>query len=1015
MVLECNLSQSHCPFTPLKADNGPSLVDLLRQQGDRHRRDALCLVSAPDLLAHLVVVRIAIEPHRLYIADLFFYGGDKWEQAQRCREARALRGGAVGTKLRDYRLLVAAKCTLERSFMQSIELLMGGSDLYDLVPAHSRTLAVQTKLFSMLTYSASRMAEIIHQFNGFPFRVFKCLEDLGGFATLAAERDCLKDAWSKDFLSMACKPEKAADAQQTLRLLAIFGQLDTAPIECSHASVRRLLVHFSVQCPLMAMENLNAEWVGKQQRLKARLWGASQVEPSHPGQALPISTTPASTQRSGAALRQGGHKGRRLGPHRLFVSEYLRANPTKDFSAANAAYRALPEADRERLAERAANLGPPIDTAPVLGLRPYLQVRQAKRRRVERLAQEHAIADESLQSCQSRARAGLEGRLLISEPGVLGEGVLPEHLVAWGHVGKVAEHARVLSKAQRLAEKNALAELDAYIADTAHGAGQVMDSLAALPVLTDHEAELMPYPHEGATHQTLVWASSAFAQAARATSLTRKAPGISELLSTLSSSWADLNASVPHHAHPEADFDKGGCALCLDAGVCLCNDSGKKMHRFAKSLDAKFRPLFPPYTTNRGHLVNGQVVCLFLADQPSQEEHFVFDPAQHNGDAPSLQPDGGATCNLHVHWLHVARCSLSPWRATYHRMAAMSPLVASVADGRLEVPGLVRLSSSFAFETKYEALSKIDLSLRWHLVVFLLKSSSNLVGQLRPSEATVVVMGEGQLIEVWNPARRRHRQRVSQWSRMAAESIVGDGSSSNEDLDTPGDLGEDADQSQEDADDGSDASGSLNSGEYQSLAGLSGASSEGDLDSEASESGTDEQGDESATSSASDDHTSIRGVLRRAGAGASSSSVGAQEEPAVPPNPAMQGAMRRHGRPEDAELHVDLPGLGVVAFYDKQGGFVQATCKKHGCKLRRTCNAEAKLPRGRPLGLIGFWLQNQDNYADKASHMSSGVGADRLERILGRLWLKEQPGSSALFERERPRADGEDSEPERKP
>lgn len=67
------------------------------------------------------------------------------------------------------------------------------------------------------------------------------------------------------------------------------------------------------------------------------------------------------------------------------------------------------------------------------------------------------------------------GPTLISEPGVLGEGVLPEHLVAWGHVGKVAEHARVLSKAQRLAEKNALAELDAYIADTAHGAGQVMD------------------------------------------------------------------------------------------------------------------------------------------------------------------------------------------------------------------------------------------------------------------------------------------------------------------------------------------------------------------------------------------------------------------------------------------------------------------------------------------------------------------------------------------------------------
>lgn len=155
------LCLAHSCLLIAQVDGGAAWADHLRREADRHRRDALQLISNPDLLAHLLVVRVAIEPHRLYIADLFFFGGDKWEQAQRCREAGALRSGATGTNLRDYRLSVAAKATLEKSFMQAVEGLMMPGKLYDVVPAHSRTIAVQTKLFTMLTYSACRMAEVI--------------------------------------------------------------------------------------------------------------------------------------------------------------------------------------------------------------------------------------------------------------------------------------------------------------------------------------------------------------------------------------------------------------------------------------------------------------------------------------------------------------------------------------------------------------------------------------------------------------------------------------------------------------------------------------------------------------------------------------------------------------------------------------------------------------------------------------------------------------------------------------
>ena len=118
-----------------------------------------------------------------------------------------------------------------------------------------------------------------------------------------------------------------------------------------------------------------------------------------------------------------------------------------------------------------------------------------------------------------------------------------------------------------------------------------------------------------------------------------------------------------------------------------------------------------------------------------------------------------------------------------------------------------------------------------------------------------------------------------------------------------------------------------------------------------------------------------------------------------------------------------LPGLGSVTWYRSNYDFVGACCDgRHGgvgkCKKTRTSvishalGARFKPAQGRPLGHIMAWLLAHDRpeLNDQKDH--HGYRPDFATRKAARAELKKIAGSEKLFNLEREKAEGEDSEPE---
>lgn len=494
------------------------------------------------------------------------------------------------------------------------------------------------------------------------------------------------------------------------------------------------------------------------------------------------------------------------------------------------------------------------------------------------------------------------------------------------------------------------------------------------------------------------------------------------LLATLGDLWAEINRPVPHNQHPEVDFSMKALSKCYLAGRCLCGALGKRLKKFARCLDQPFRPMFPAHSENRDLLVNGGVVCLLVGAEASLDEPFAggdgvaelgLPESQRPAVAPGAPPPAAAA---RMQWLHIGRCCSSPWKATYHRMQLAAPFAPAIAGGKLKVGSPVKLASTFDFLTKCEALSTLDLDLRWFLVVFHLRRTSELVGDLDASYVKVDVLGDGLLHEIWNPARScaaAPRKPASEWASLAADFLVDCGSDADSnDADASAASDVDIDAASVSADGGS--ASSADSDAYQSLSGSFFDLGDGSADSQSSEperSGLDSEASRSSSSKFADAPAGIAADVHVPGGLAVAPS-------APPPPPQVAAAAEREQAPGlrgEAASQCILPGLGTIAYYEKAGGFMQATCRLHGCKLRRTCSATARPPKGRPLGLLAYWLQCQSDFADKVAHMASGVGDSQMERASGRQWLRGQPGATALFEAERQCALGEDSEPERKP
>jgi len=129
------------------------------------------------------------------------------------------------------------------------------------------------------------------------------------------------------------------------------------------------------------------------------------------------------------------------------------------------------------------------------------------------------------------------------------------------------------------------------------------------------------------------------------------------------------------------------------------------------------------------------------------------------------------------------------------------------------------------------------------------------------------------------------------------------------------------------------------------------------------------------------------------------------------------------GPREEAEATVSF-AEGKITFYRKGTRF-QAQCFLHGpsCRLSRTGKPPAvgssRRGQGRPVGLMSAWLQigAQPELTDKVDHCATllVVGITRAQRVEGRNRVRTATGGLATMQGERPKAEGEDSEPDEVP
>ena len=139
-----------------------------------------------------------------------------------------------------------------------------------------------------------------------------------------------------------------------------------------------------------------------------------------------------------------------------------------------------------------------------------------------------------------------------------------------------------------------------------------------------------------------------------------------------------------------------------------------------------------------------------------------------------------------------------------------------------------------------------------------------------------------------------------------------------------------------------------------------------------------------------------------------SSSSALEDEPAVRRGPARDVlTIPVEGSDKPGKIHMFELGA-------RKEFFAICPCDHHApdCRRYRTSHGGRKVAQGRPLGLLAAWLHAgcQPAIADRDDHKS--FQPTREQRLAGRALVKADPNADLFLAFERPRREGDDSEPE---
>ena len=158
---------------------------------------------------------------------------------------------------------------------------------------------------------------------------------------------------------------------------------------------------------------------------------------------------------------------------------------------------------------------------------------------------------------------------------------------------------------------------------------------------------------------------------------------------------------------------------CAAAGICLCSPSGRRLKRMTSRVMKVFKMQYKQKSTERKSAKDGFIV-FGLVGTP------VSDASGETTFRVALQ-------GAHSHWFHLGFLCESPLRPTLLNLACSA--VEGKAGSQVlqsEFPESIELDALEDELTQYEAIAKLDTSMRWYLQFYRLDDSNTILTEFVP-------------------------------------------------------------------------------------------------------------------------------------------------------------------------------------------------------------------------------------------------------------------------------------------
>ena len=238
--------------------DAPGAADQAAAANAKDRAMAMQFIKDQPL-GHLFLMRIMMEPTRVYMRKQFDRASEEWEFRQEAEHAAALFQGRPRQAAR--RISSVASGEDDRAFLLRLDAMRTPHGLWSVMSPSYRTVAMRARAFRML----SRMGCAFEKILGSRHRRTPYLTFLAPHSAATRERirrlgatsPCMLDPWTKGLLEKHPQfdtPELFA----TLDLVAKLLRVDISHIESRHASIRRVLTVRSTQTWSLPIAELSA-------------------------------------------------------------------------------------------------------------------------------------------------------------------------------------------------------------------------------------------------------------------------------------------------------------------------------------------------------------------------------------------------------------------------------------------------------------------------------------------------------------------------------------------------------------------------------------------------------------------------------------------------------------------------------------------------------------------------------------------------------------------------------------